>query len=152
MPNSYSIEEPEDRSNLQQAVEAFLAANGEEEMNAVVEEFPFVGDEHFAGVLEQMLDHAARAGEPEAMFHLQNQVALLEETLGYGALSAVEQAIEDFLYAEDDDVEAVFAQNASLLRSDEAAQLLFAMEAGDAESHLLLEERRLLWRRLVGNT
>lgn len=151
MSASYTIEEPEEQPNLQQGIDAFLAALDEEEMRTVVEDYPFVTGEQFAGILEQMLEFASRAGEPEAMFHLQEKIALLQETLGEGALSEVERAIEAFLYAGAEDVDAVFAEYAGLLRSNEAAQLLFSMEAGDPESLLLLEERRALWRQLAGN-
>ncbi len=141
----------DERASVQEALEAFLAAHSEEEMADVVEDYPFVADPQFTAVLEQMIEHAGRAGQPEAMFRLQEQITTLEDVLRDQAATPTEEMVEEFLYAQDEEEAAsIFAENADLLRSPEASSLLFSLEASDPESHLHLEARRQLWRRLIG--
>lgn len=145
------VPDDDERASVQAAIEAFLAANSEDEMRDVVADYPFVVDPPFNAILEQMIDHAARAGQPEAMFHLQAQIATLETVLRQDAASPAESAVDAFLYAQDEaEATSIFAESGDLLRTDEATHLLFSLEAGDPEGHLHLEARRQLWRRLVG--
>ena len=151
MPDPYPIDDPEPTASGQQALEAFLAAATVEEMADVVDTFPFVTDPEFEAGVERMLQHAARAGEPEAMFRIQEQIALLQQVTGSEATSPVEEAVEAFLYAmREEDAEAIFAEQAEWLDSEEAATLIFSLEAGDPESQLHMETRRQLWHRLAG--
>jgi thioredoxin-like negative regulator of GroEL len=150
MPSPVLPDNDSERASVQEAIEAFLAAHSEEEMEEVVADYPFVADPQFTAVLEQMIEHAGRAGQPEAMFRLQEQIATLEDVLRGQAATPTEKTVEAFLYAQDDEEAAsIFAENADLLRSEEASRLLFSLEASDPESHLHLEARRQLWRRLT---
>jgi hypothetical protein len=152
MPAPFLPDNADDQSTMQEALEAFLAAASVEEMVDVVEDFPFVAEPQFTAILEQMIEHAARAGQPEAMFHLQEQIEMLEEALRQDAATPVEAAVEEFLYAlDEEEARLFFAENTDLLGSAEASNLLFSLEASDPESHLHLEARRQLWRRLVSN-
>lgn len=150
MPASLLPDDAGARASIQEAIEAFLAADSAHAMQTVVDDYPFVANPGFNEILEQMIEHASRAGQPEAMFHLQAQIEMLEDVLRQDASSPVQAGLEAFLYAEDDErAAAIFAENADLLRSDEAAMLLFSLEASDPESHLYLEARRQLWQRLT---
>jgi hypothetical protein len=150
MHSPHLPENADEKASVQEAIEAFLAAHSEEEMAEVVEDYPIVADPQFTVILEQMMEHAGRAGQPEAMFHLQEQIATLEDVLRGQAATPTEEMVEEFLYAHDEEEAAlIFAENADLLRSAEASSLLFSLEASDPESHLHLEARRQLWRRLA---
>lgn len=152
MTQPFNFEDPESRATVQQALEAFLAAESPSEMQVLVEEFPFMVEEEFEAGVQRMIDHAARVGEAEAQLRLQEQMALLYQILAPESASDLEQAVEAFLYADtESDAEIVFATQAELLRSDQAAQLLFGVEAGDPESFQHLESRRDLWQRLVSS-
>jgi hypothetical protein len=153
MTAPFPPDDAEAKATVQEAIEVFLSANSPDEMAEVVATYPFVAEAHFNEILEQMIEHASRAGQPEAMFHLQEQIAILEEVLREDAATPVERTVEDFLYAEDEEeARSIFAANAALLRTDEAAKLLFSLEASDPESHLHLETRRQLWQHLAGAT
>jgi hypothetical protein len=153
MTTPFLPDDAEAKATVQEAIEAFLAANSPDEMADVIATYPFVADPRFDEILEQMIEHASRAGQPEAMFHLQEQIAILEEVLREDAATPVERMVEEFLYAEDEEeATSIFAENADLLRTDEAANFLFSLEASDPESHLHLETRRQLWQSLSGAT
>jgi thioredoxin-like negative regulator of GroEL len=151
MLTPFSVDDPENREAVQEAFEAFLAATSVEEMDEVVEDYPFVTEPAFEAGVNRMIEHASRVGEAEAIFRLQEQLALLQEVAGVELLSPEELAVEEFVYAEEEaDAVSIFEENADFLRSDQAAQMIFALEAGDPESHLHLEARRQLWRKLAG--
>jgi thioredoxin-like negative regulator of GroEL len=151
MLTPFSVDDPENRETVQEAFEAFLAATSVEEMDEVVEDYPFVTEPAFEAGVNRMIEHASRVGEAEAIFRLQEQLALLQEVAGVELLSPEELAVEEFVYAEEEaDAVSIFEENADFLRSDQAAQMIFALEAGDPESHLHLEARRQLWRKLAG--
>ncbi len=140
-------------SLLAQALEEFLAAESVEEMAAVVEEYPVITTSQFEASVARLVEHAARSGDPEAVLHLQEQTALLEQVWPSETASPAEEAVAQFLQAEnEEEARAVFARHPDLLRSEEAAQILAAIEAEDPESHLYLETRRSLWRALAGRT
>jgi thioredoxin-like negative regulator of GroEL len=151
MLTPFSVDDPENREAVQEAFEAFLAATSVEEMDEVVEDYPFVTEPAFEAGVNRMIEHASRVGEAEAIFRLQEQLALLQEVAGVELLSPEELAVEEFVYAEEEaDAVSIFEENADFLRSDQATQMIFALEAGDPESHLHLEARRQLWRKLAG--
>jgi thioredoxin-like negative regulator of GroEL len=151
MLTPFSVDDPENREAVQEAFEAFLAATSVEEMDEVVEDYPFVTEPAFEAGVNRMIEHASRVGEAEAIFRLQEQLALLQEVAGVELLSPEELAVEEFVYAEEEaDAVSIFEENADFLRSDQATQMIFALEAGDPESHLHLEARRQLWRQLAG--
>jgi cobalamin-dependent methionine synthase I len=153
MTTPFSIDDPANRVTVQAALDAFLEATSLEEMEEVVDEFPFVVDAQFEEGINRMIEHASRVGEADALLRLQEQLALLHEITRPEVLSPVEEAVEAFLYAEEEaDAVAVFEEDPELLRSEQAAQIIFAVEAGDPESHLHLEARRQLWRELVSRT
>jgi hypothetical protein len=145
----FSIDDPENKETVQEAFEAFLAATSVEEMDEVVEDYPFVTEPAFEAGVNRMIEHASRVGEAEAIFRLQEQLALLQEVIGVELLSPEEAIVETFLYTEEEgDAVVFFEENEEFLSSARAEQMIFAFEAGDPESHLHLEARRELWRQL----
>ncbi len=150
MTNPFDLDDAGQREQVQAALAAFLAALDEEEMAQVLADYPFVAEPHFADGVDQLIDHASRVGNAEALFRLQGQLELLHDVLAVQGESDAERALRSFLYAVDEDeAVAVFEQEAALLRSAEVRSALFSLEAGDPESDMHLEERRTLWQRLV---
>lgn len=152
MTTPFNFDDPNRREQVQAALEAFLAAQDEDEMAQVLADYPFVAEQHFAAGVDQLIDHASRVGNADAVFRLQGQLALLQDLQAMQGESDAERALHAFLFAEDEDeARAVFEREAALLRSPEARTAIFALEAGDPESDLHLEERRALWQKLVRN-
>lgn len=138
-----------DSVQLQSALEEFLNVNSVEEMQALLERYPFMETVEFDNSVQRLIEHAIRVGEAEAVMHLQEGMDLLNRALRDSHASPLERAVEDFLYAfDDEEATEVFHQHSDMLRSQEAASLLFAVEAGDPESAALLESRQHLWREL----
>ncbi|MEZ4835503.1 MAG: hypothetical protein R2873_26520 [Caldilineaceae bacterium] len=153
MSSPFDFDDPGRRERVRLALEAFLAAVDEDEMAQVVADYSFVAESRFADGVDQLIDHASRVGDADALFRLQGQLELLQSVLAMQGESAGERALHAFLYAADEDEAAdVFAREATLLKSAEVRAALFALEAGDPESDLHLEVRRALWQRLVRST
>lgn len=151
MSNPFDLDDAGQRERVQTALEAFLAAQNEDEMAQVMADYPFVAEPRFTDGVDQLVDHASRVGNADALFRLQGQLELLHDVLATQDESDAERALGAFLYAADEDEAiAVFEEEAALLRSPEARAALYAIEAGDPESDMHLEERRALWQRLAG--
>lgn len=147
----FDLDDPTEREQVRAALEAFLAAQDELEMAQVVEDFPFAAQRPFGAGVRELIEHASRVGDAEALLRLQGQLELLQFALANHAQSDDERALLAFLYALDDAAATeVFQRNAAQLRSAAVRKALFALEADDPESDLHLEQRRSLWQRLVG--
>lgn len=146
------LEDPFDSpqpAEIQAALQAFLNAETAGEMEAVVAEFPFVAGEQFTAAAERLLEHAGASGDPEAVLRLNRRLEMLYDVTVAQSLTPAEQALDSFLYAEDEAAaRQVFAQEQALLTSPEAAQALAAIEPGDPESVAFLAERRRLYAAL----
>ncbi len=145
------FESSTDPAQVQAALEQFLAVGTLEEMQELVDLYPFMREMAFDNSVQRLIEHAIRVGEPEAVLRMQEQMDLLNRALRASHASPVERAVEDFLYAfDDEEATEIFHAQAELLRLPAAAKILFDVESGDPESAILLESRQALWQRLTG--
>ncbi len=149
MTNTFNFNDPVQRERVRLALEAFLAAEDEDEMAEVIADYPFVAETQFERGVEQLIDHASQAGDPDALFRLRAQLELRYSVLAMDVEDEDEQALHAFLFAADEAAAtAIFEQYAQVLHTPAMEKALYALEAADPESDLHLEERRALWRRL----
>jgi hypothetical protein len=136
---------------MQRLLDAFIDADDMAEMAELLEEYPLLAEEAFAQNVARLIEHAARMGESEAMLRLQSRMELLDDILDQDA-SPLELAVQDYLLAPDEEEAAsIFQEEADLLRSDEAEQMLFTMEAVTPADQAHLDQRQRLWRQLMAS-
>lgn len=134
---------------MQQLLDAFIEADDLDEMADLLDASPLLADEEFTQHVARLIEHAARMGESEAMLRLQSRMELLDAVLDQDA-SPLELAVQDYLLAlDEEEAAAIFEEEADLLGSDEAEQMIFSMEAVTPADQGHLDQRQRLWRQLA---